>query len=316
MKIDPRHLEILAAIVDRGGLMEGAAHLGKSQPSVSRSLAMLEARLGITLFEPNRRPLRPTEFCLALAQEGRRILESGQQASTLIQQFKAGRTGAIRLAGTPVFIDGVVTSMIADFQSENPNIRIDQSYGYPAEIIDRLSNGTLDIGVMPIRASEVPPGFAFTQILTGRNVIACRTGHPLTRATSLRLSQIAAFPWIAPPIESPLYHDLRAVLSAIGMQDFKISFSGGSLSAITNVLVGSDALTVLPYSVVFNLRRQNSLAALSVRIGDPDRHLGIMMPGELPSRPVVNRLARFLESEFATFRNLMQRHEQNMVWRS
>ena len=47
MKIDPRHLEILAAIVDHGGLTEGASALGKSQPSVSRSLSMLEERLGI-----------------------------------------------------------------------------------------------------------------------------------------------------------------------------------------------------------------------------------------------------------------------------
>ena len=83
MKIDPRHLEILAAIVDGGGLTEGASALGKSQPSVSRSLTMLEQRLGVKLFEPNRRPLQPTEFCLSLAAEGRRILEAGQTAGQL-----------------------------------------------------------------------------------------------------------------------------------------------------------------------------------------------------------------------------------------
>ncbi|MEO1746662.1 MAG: LysR family transcriptional regulator, partial [Pseudomonadota bacterium] len=37
MKMDPRHLEILAAIVDEGGLTEGAVALGKTQPSVSRT---------------------------------------------------------------------------------------------------------------------------------------------------------------------------------------------------------------------------------------------------------------------------------------
>jgi DNA-binding transcriptional LysR family regulator len=55
MKLDPRHLEILAAIVDHGGLTEGAAALGKSQPSVSRTLAQLEARIGTPLFKPGRR---------------------------------------------------------------------------------------------------------------------------------------------------------------------------------------------------------------------------------------------------------------------
>ena len=62
MKIDPRHLELLAAIVDHGGLTEGAAALGKSQPSASRSLRNLEARLSMALFVPGRRPLQPTEL--------------------------------------------------------------------------------------------------------------------------------------------------------------------------------------------------------------------------------------------------------------
>ncbi len=45
MKVDPNHLEILAATVDNGGLTEGAKALNKSQPSVSRSLSALEKRL-------------------------------------------------------------------------------------------------------------------------------------------------------------------------------------------------------------------------------------------------------------------------------
>ncbi|MGV8987026.1 MAG: LysR family transcriptional regulator [Cypionkella sp.] len=36
MNIDPRQLEILAAIMQAGGMTEGAARLGKSQPSLSR----------------------------------------------------------------------------------------------------------------------------------------------------------------------------------------------------------------------------------------------------------------------------------------
>ena len=113
MKIDPRHLEILAAIVDHGGLTEGALALGESQPSVSRSLSILEDRLGIALFQAKRRPLQPTEFCLRLAEEGRIIRAAGATASTVVQQFKGGLRGAVRVAGSPYFIDGVVSPIIA-----------------------------------------------------------------------------------------------------------------------------------------------------------------------------------------------------------
>ena len=33
-------------------------------------------------------------------------------------------------------------------------------------------------------------------------------------------------------LTEPLYHDLRRVLEGIGVRDFKVSFSGGSLSAV------------------------------------------------------------------------------------
>lgn len=316
MKIDPRHLEILAAIVDNGGLTEGAAALGKSQPSVSRSLSMLEDRLGVALFEPNKRPLQPTEFCRQLAQEGRQILKAGQAASHLVTQFRGGRSGAIRLAGTPIFMDGVVSGMIASFQSENPDVRIDQSYGYAADVLSRLENDMLDLAIIPIRASEIPKGIRSTQILKGRNVIACRSSHPLARKQPVRLADITKYPWIAPPADSPLYHDLRTVLDGIGVRDFKVSFTGGSLSTVINVLSGSDSLTVLPYSVVFMLRRQNKLAALSIRIGDPDRHLCILSRSDLAEKPAARRLTRFIETEFLSLGQVIQRHEQNVLWRT
>ena len=74
MKIDSEHLEILALIVEKGGLTEGAEALGKSQPSVSRSMTLLEKRVGMPLFEPGRRPLRPTELgaSAALSEAARR----------------------------------------------------------------------------------------------------------------------------------------------------------------------------------------------------------------------------------------------------
>ena len=315
MKLDPRHLEILAAVVDQGGLTEGAMALGKSQPSVSRSLALLEKRLDVALFLPSRRPLRPTPLCMALAQEGRKISDAGRSATTLIEQFKSGHSGAVRVAGSPIFMDGVVSGILASFQSEHPDVQISQSYGYTADILGLLDKDMLDVGIVPIRRSEIPTGITAQQILPGRNVIACRMGHPLTQSGSVKLTDIAEFPWIAPPPDSPLYHDLRAVLDGIGMSDFKVSFSGGSLASVTTVLSSSDALTVLPYSVVFRLKRQNALNSLPIRIGDPDRHLCVLHKGSTAHVPAHKRFIRFVMSEFAAIDRLMQRHEQNSVWR-
>ena len=315
MKLDPRHLEMLYAIVERGGLTEGAEMLGKSQPSLSRSLSLLEDRIGAALCEPDKRPLRATELGFALAAEGRKIYEAGRNSSDVLSHYRAGKTGAVRVGGTPFFLDGVISGMLAAFQFERPDVRIDQIYGYMNDLIPRLQDTTLDMAILPVRASTVPDWCQFEQILPGRNVIACRVGHPLLRKGSVKLADIGKYPWIAPPADSPLYQDLRAVLKEIGIKDFKVSFTGGSLSATVNVLIGSDALTVLPFSVVFMMRNQRSVSALSIRIGDPDRHLGILTNAEARLRPAAQRIRNHFRHEFEALSASILRVSQDTVWR-
>ena len=298
MKLDPRHLEILAAIVEAGGLTEGAALLGKSQPSVSRSIAFLEDRVGLPLFEARRRPLRPTELGLSLAAEGKKILDAGRSASASVATFKTGEAGAVRVAGTPIFMDGVISGVIAEFQAHYPSIRIDQSYAYVDEAVEKISHDLLDLAILPVRPGSLPEDIEFRQILTGRNVIACRNGHPLTRVTEPKARDVVSYPWIAPPANSPLFQDMRALLDRIGQRELKIGFTGGSLSAVLNVLTGSDSLTVLPFSVVFMLQRQNQVTALPIPIGDPDRHLGIVTKNRKSSHRAATRFADFVQTRF------------------
>ena len=314
MKIDSRHLELLAAIVDEGGLTEGAEALGKSQPSVSRTLSQLEARIGQPLFKPGRRPLQPTDLGRALAEQGRVILRADKAASDIVDRYRLGQSGLVRVGGTPIFMDGVISPMIAAFQQGSPDVRVDQSYGYADDLIDRLSNRTLDLAIVPLRPERVPGDLTFQPILAGLNVIACRDGHPLTRRKLITPGDVAAFPWIAPPETSPLYKDLRLALENIGARDFKISFSGGSLASVVSVLSGSDSLTVLPFSVVF-MQPKNTLAALSLKIGHPDRSLGMLYCPEALDGPTVKRFHGFIASEFEALGQRITKHQTDRIWR-
>jgi DNA-binding transcriptional LysR family regulator len=315
MKIDPRHLEVLAAIVDSGGLTEGATSLARSQPSLSRTVASLEARLGTRLFHSGKRPLQPTELGLRLAEEGRRILQASTAAAEAVHSFRAGKAGAVRVGGTPVFMDGVIIPMIASFQMQNPEVRIEQSYGYAAELSERLLNGSLDFAICPLRRADLTPGLQFDPILLGRNVIACREGHPLAKVNSVTEGDLLHFPWIAPPSSSPLFADLQRVLSDVGAARAKISFSGGSLSAVLEMLSGSDSLTVLPFAVVFTQRRQFRVRPLSIKIEHPDRRLGLLYTSDIGLIPSARRLKSFVASQFQSLASTILHQERQSLWR-
>ncbi len=306
---------MLAAIIDSGGLGEGAITLNKSQPSVSRSVAMLEKRLGSRLFEKGKRPLRPTELCQVLAEQGRVIAAAGDAAQAAVDLYARGKAGTARIAGTPIFMDGVISGMIASFQSTFPGVTIHQSYGYLSELSEQLGMGSIDLAICPVRANAVPPDLNFKPILRGRNVIACAPSHPLARKSAFKLEDIAAYPWIAPPAGSPLYSDLKMALDSIGIHDFRVSFTGGSLASIISVMGGSDSLTVLPYSVVFMQRAARTVTALPVKLEHPERELGILWHVDRPVRPAVKRFHKFLEAEFTGLAHRIDERGREEVWR-
>jgi DNA-binding transcriptional LysR family regulator len=314
MKMDERHLIQLAAVVKTGGVTEGAALLGLVQPAVSRTLSMLEKRLGEPLFIKGRRPLQPTALGLALAEYGLMMLGASRKASDLVESFRVGKSGVVRVGGTPFFMDALIAGLCAEFQITHPDVRIEQTYGYFPDLRAALKADQIDLAICPIDILEEGSGLQFQQILPGRNVIACRVTHPLLLKRRPQPNQLLDFPWIAPPPGSPLLADLRALLLSFGATEIKIRYSGGSLMSVINYLKAADALTVMPHSVVFALRKEKSITALPITIPHPERALAILKRVDAARAPAVDQFADFVRSGFESLRHLIKRHEEAVVW--
>lgn len=314
MKIDERHLIQLAAVVQAGGATEGAAMIGISQPAVSRTIALLEKRLGEPLFVRGRRPLQPTQLGRMLAEIGQTMLIASRRASEVVDDFRLGRAGVVRIGGTPFFMDALISGVIAEFQNASPDIRVEQSYGYVPELQAALRAGRIDLAVCPIDILDEGAGLTFQEILPGRNVVACRVTHPLLSRRKIRTGELLDFPWIAPPPGSPLLADLDSLMLSLGATEIRIRYSGGSLASTMTYLKGTDALAVLPHGVVFAVRRERAITALPVAIPHPQRALGMLRLTDAPRSPAVEAFADFTGKSFRSLQHLIKRHEQAVIW--
>ncbi|NCO87224.1 MAG: LysR family transcriptional regulator [Rhodobacterales bacterium] len=314
MKFEERHLAQLAAVVEAGGVTEGAALVGLSQPAVSRTLSTMEKRLGEPLFEAGRRPLVPTLIGRQLAAHGKVILEASRKASETVQSFQRGSLGTVRIGGVPFFMDAFISRMIGEFQRLAPDIRVDQSYGNVPELQAGIKSNQLDLAICPLGVVDAGSGFDFAEILPGRNIVACRTGHPLLKKRRIASADLLAYPWIAPLPGSPLLLDLHSILLSIGMSEVAIRYSGGSLLSVFNYLEETDALTVLPHSVVFAFRKVRQVTVLGIKIPQPERSLGILRMSGSPRLPASERLSQHIVTGFQDLRQLIKRHENAVVW--
>ncbi|WP_207485154.1 LysR family transcriptional regulator [Arenibaculum pallidiluteum] len=113
------------AIVDEGHLTAAARRLGRSVQAVSRSLALLEKDLGVTLIRRTTRRLQPTaaglafhaRICAALAD-----IESARQEAASTEGEIAG---SLRVGASTLFAPAFITPIAAAFMNRYPAVRIE-----------------------------------------------------------------------------------------------------------------------------------------------------------------------------------------------
>lgn len=181
--------EVILAIADSGSLSGASRQLGVSHATVFRRLGDIEQRLGVALFERQRKGYQPTLAGEELA-ETARVMD---QAALAAERKVAGRdlepTGEIWATTTDSLLMGLLAPLFTDFRQQYSGIVLDVA------ISNQLFNLTRREADVAIRPSNHPPehliGRPLAQI--GQAVYGHRC-FKLTPGTPIET--LADLPWI------------------------------------------------------------------------------------------------------------------------
>jgi DNA-binding transcriptional LysR family regulator len=116
---------VLGAVVEAGSFVGAARALGLTQSGVSRSIARLEQRVAVRLFERNARKVTLTD-------EGRRfyervapLLADIDEAVTDVARAAAAVRGRLRIGVHPLFARIVLAPRLAEFLVAYPELEVD-----------------------------------------------------------------------------------------------------------------------------------------------------------------------------------------------
>lgn len=186
MPFDERLLNgmgVLSAIVDSGSFVAAAEALDMSQSGVSRSVARLEARLGIRLFDRTTRSVTLTD-------EGRRfytqivpLLNGLEEAAASATQGATAVRGRLRVNVDPFFSRLFLGPRLGAFVADYPDLQIDLITR--DQLGDMVADG-FDLAVRfgPPRASTlIARKLLDTRIMTVASpAYITKYGRPLTPA--------------------------------------------------------------------------------------------------------------------------------------
>lgn len=205
-----------------------ALHL--TQPSLSRSVATLEAQLGVKLFDRSHKGVEPTTFGRALLEHGRTLLGEAEALEREIQLLAGLEAGTLKVGVGPYAGNVSVASAVARLVSRHPRLNVEVSALGPEAIVSGVLGGGFDLGVVTTMGLDDEPRIAFEPLPQHAIYLACRPGHPLAGRKQITLEDVLAYPLVAPPLRSkpPLVTALRE--KALGRIDPE---SGDFLPAVT-----------------------------------------------------------------------------------
>lgn len=142
-----RELEILRALISLGKTTAAAAKLKISQPAVSRAIAQLEHRTGLTLFRRESGRLQATAEALALHQEAEPIFQTLDRLER-VRWRPVDRQAHLRLVCPPTIAHHFLNRLLAQFSVEEPDTRIQLEIGSGVDVITKVADGDMDLGLI------------------------------------------------------------------------------------------------------------------------------------------------------------------------
>lgn len=152
--------KVVLALARTGSMSAAAAQLALSQPSVSRALAELEARLGQPLFVRHARGVRATALgeLLVEAAEG---VESSMQAFARRARGASAARGTVRIAATEVIGTEVILPRLRELRASCPQLSVELVLD---NRVSDLTRGEADLAVRMLRPRQ--PELVARQVAT------------------------------------------------------------------------------------------------------------------------------------------------------
>lgn len=198
MDLEFRYLRDFLAVVESGSLGDAAKRLKTSQPTLTRSVKLLERAVGGAVFDRTPHGMRPTALGRALLDHARIIVGDIGRAQRELDEMIAGRRGKVVVGSGPLFSSYILPHAITRFQAAHPRLDIVIVQAKMREILAAVRAGEIDCSFHSAPA-DLGPDLAHRLLLRGEPaVIVTRSDNPLAKKRRLALREIADQPWLLP----------------------------------------------------------------------------------------------------------------------
>ena len=231
-----RHIECFRAVMVTGSVVGAGKLLSLTQPGISRTIGLLELRLGYSLFERRGRRLVPTSEAEALYREIEPIYNSIERIAQVAQDIRHQRAGALRVATLPALAQWLVPQTISRFLAQRPGVTVFVQSLPSRQIAELVSTRQFDVGVVELPLSH--PAISFQPLAPVQSMAVIPANHPLASKRRISLRDLNGERMILLSQHSYIRYQIDDAFSSVGAAPQVVAETPSSSIACAMVAAG------------------------------------------------------------------------------
>jgi LysR family nitrogen assimilation transcriptional regulator len=294
--MDFKRLNYFLKIAELGSVSRAADRLRVAQPALSRQMMLLEAELGVTLFERHRRGM-------ALTREGEelRTRTSGPMrqidlAAEDIRTLGVGMAGNVACGLPPTASHVLAAPLARRVAQEAPNLALRIVEGYAGHLMDWLQRGEIDIAILYGPACDFR--LSASELLVEELMLVGPPECGLQPDEPVAFGALAQLPMILP--SHP--HGLRVVVDnmvARTQAKLDIRFQADSFTLMKELVETGLGYTILPLPSFQREAHAGKLRYAPITNPRLTRQLMLAMQPSIAHSQATYRLAKMIRQEVA-----------------
>jgi len=196
--MDSDALNTFLMVHHRGGISNAAKALHRTQPAISRRIALLEQELGMPLFERVAGRTVLSDAGRVMVPYAERAVAATQDAEHAVRALARPDSGPVALAVVGTLAGGQLSEIMKRFAREHPNVNLTLRTATSAEVSDLIRRGEATIG---LRYDRDPSRDLDCEVLFAERLqVVCAPDHPRAGRRVKKLADLRGERWIAFPV--------------------------------------------------------------------------------------------------------------------
>lgn len=264
--LDFRSFEIVSTVLAAGSLSAASVRLAMQQPALTKALASIEAEIGTKLFHRSAAGMNPTPQAEIFLRRWDGIVRELVDMRREIDRLNDMDDGLLRIAKG--YLAATSAEMaIGVLKQRFPSLLIEARQTIWSDVAALVRRGAVDIGVADPAAAESDRSLHIEMLSVRDSFFICRGGHPLVHEPAPTLDMILSFPLAINLIPAQTAQYLPDDLLSRGYRrtdegHLLPPIAVQSISAIRNILLNSDAVSLMPKQNLGSLFRSGRLVRL------------------------------------------------------